>query len=237
MACNGRPISVRFILVVCRPQLKRSVWRRTSVYGQFGDHMIDRVRYFLGVLGVITLLPGLLFWFIIHPWARWWRRLGPMRTYLIVVPVLVAFGALLFRFRGPLLGADLGTNRGLIAIALVCYGVVIWLQLQYRKHLSIATLVGVPELSPTEQRNDKLLQDGSYRLVRHPRYLSAGCAVIANAIIANYVGLYILILLLFPAGYVMLVFEERELIERFGEEYRRYQREVPRIIPRWRKSE
>ncbi len=87
-----------------------------------------------------------------------------MRTYLIVVPVLVAFGALLFRSRGPLLGANLGTNRGLIAIALACYGVMIWLQLQYRKQLSIATLVAVTELSPTEQRNDKLLQDGIYRV-------------------------------------------------------------------------
>ena len=198
--------------------------------------MIDRIRYFLGVLGVITLLPGLLFWFIIHPWARWWRRLGPTRTYFIVLPVLVAFGALLFRFRGPLLGAQLGTHWSLLTSALVCYGVMIWLELQYRKHLSIAMLVGVPELSPIEQRNSRLLQDGIYRVVRHPRYLSAGCGVLANAIIANYVGLYILILLLFPAGYVMMVLEERELIERFGEEYRRYQRVVPRIIPRWRKS-
>ncbi len=197
--------------------------------------MMDRLRYFLGVLGIITLLPGLLFWFIIHPWAHWWRRLGPMRTYLIVLPVLVAFGALLFRFREPLLGADLGMSWSLIAIALVCYSVMIWLELQYRKQLSIATLIGVPELQSTKKQNDKLLQDGIYRLVRHPRYLSAGIGIIANAIITNYVGLYILILLLFSAGYVMLLLEERELIERFGEEYRRYQREVPRIIPRWRK--
>jgi protein-S-isoprenylcysteine O-methyltransferase Ste14 len=41
---------------------------------------------------------------------------------------------------------------------------------------------------------------------------------------------------LLPPGYGMLVFEERELIDRFGEEYRQYQREVPRLIPRWRKA-
>lgn len=198
--------------------------------------MIDRFRYFLGVLNFIVLPPGLLFWLIIHPWARWWRRLGPIRTYLIVVPVLVAFGALLFRFRGPLLGTNFETNWSLIAISLVLYGVMTWLELQYWRQLSIATLVGIPELSPPGQRKGRLLQEGIYRVVRHPRYLSAGVGVIANALFINYAGLYVLILLLVPTGYVMTVFEERELIDRFGEEYRKYQREVPRFIPRWRRT-
>ena len=198
--------------------------------------MLDRVRYLLGVLNWIVLPPGLLFWFIIHPWAHRWRRLGPIRTYLIVVPVSVAFGALLFRFRRPLLGADFGTNWSLVAVALVLYCVMTWLELQYWKHLSIATLVGVPELSAPGQRKGRLLQDGIYRMVRHPRYLSAGVGVVANALFINYGGLYILILLLVPPGYMMLVFEERELIDRFGEEYRKYQQEVPRLVPRWRKT-
>ncbi|SRR5881296_820176 len=198
--------------------------------------MIYRVRYFLGILNIIVLPPGLLFWFVIHPWARWWRRLGPIRTYLTVVPVSVALGALLFRFRGLLLGSDFGTNWSLVAIALLLYGVMTWLEFQYWRHLSIATVVGIPELSPAGQRKGRLLQDGIYRVVRHPRYLSAGAGIIANALFVNYAGLYILILLLVPLGYLMIVFEEQELIDRFGEEYRKYQQEVPRFIPRWRKT-
>ena len=194
--------------------------------------MIDRIRYFLGIGILIVLPPGLLFWFVIHPWARWWRTLGPSRTYIIVLPVLVVFGALLFRVRGPLLGADLGRNGTLIAIALMLYGVMTWLELQYWRQLSITTLVGVPELSHAAHGQSKLLQDGIYRVVRHPRYLSAAIGVIANALIINYEGMYILILCLFPAGYVMLLFEERELVDRFGDAYRKYQREVPQIIPR-----
>jgi protein-S-isoprenylcysteine O-methyltransferase Ste14 len=198
--------------------------------------MIDRVRYFFGVLSLIVLPPALLFWFVIHPWARWWRTLGLIRTYLTVVPVLVAFGALFFRFREPLLGADFGANWMLVAIAVLLYVVVTWLEFQYWRHLSIATLIGIPELSPSGQTKRRLMQDGIYRVVRHPRYLSAGLAIIANALFINYAGMYILILLLMPLGYVMTVFEERELIDRFGEEYRKYQREVPRFIPRWRKT-
>jgi protein-S-isoprenylcysteine O-methyltransferase Ste14 len=197
--------------------------------------MIDRVRYILGILHLIVVPPGVLFWFIIHPWIHWWRRLGPIRTYLIVASVGIAFGALLFRFRVLLLGADFGTNWSLVVIALVLYVVVVWLESQYWRHLSIATLVGIPELSPPEQKKGGLIQEGIYAVVRHPRYLSAGVAVVAQSLFINYAGMYILIVLLIPVGYAMIVIEERELIDRFGEEYRRYQQAVPRFIPRWRK--
>jgi len=194
--------------------------------------VIDRFRYVFGAFSVVVLPLGLLFWFVIHPWARFWRRLGPIRTYLIVLPPLVACGGFLFQRRGRLLGADLGTNWTLIVVAFALYGVMTWLELQYWKSLSIATLVRITELQPMERQKGKLLQDGIYRMVRHPRYLSAGLGVLGNALVINYVGLYLMIVLLFAAGHVMLVLEERELTERFGEEYRRYQREVPRILPR-----
>lgn len=197
--------------------------------------MIDQVRYFLGVLTVVAIPPGLLFWLVIHPWARGWRRLGPARTYLVVLPPVTTLGAVLFRARGGLLGADLGRNPILISIALALYAATIWLELQYWRHLSISTLMGLPELSRAGQGKGKLLNEGVYGNVRHPRYLSAGIGILANALIANYVGVYILILLLAPAGFLMLKFEERELVDRFGEDYRRYQREVPQILPRLRK--
>ena len=200
------------------------------------EPMIDRLRYYLAILNLIVIPSGVLFWFLIHPWARLWRRLGLIRTYLIVVTVSVALGALLFRFRGALLGKDLGTNRSLVAIALLLYGVMTWLQLQYRKHLSVKMMMGIPELSPTGHKSSRLLQEGIYGVVRHPRYLSAGLGVLASLLISNYAGPYILMLCLVPAGYLMIVMEERELIERFGEEYRKYQRKVPAFIPRWRKT-
>ena len=197
--------------------------------------MIDRLRYFLAILNLIVIPPGLLFWLLIHPWARWWRSLGLIRSYLITGLMTIAFGAGLFRFRAPLLGADWGTNRSLVAVALVLYGVMIWLEFQYWKQLSIATLVGIPELSSTGQQKGRLLQKGIYGRVRHPRYLSGGVGVMASALLINYAGLYIVLLLLVPVGHLMVVLEERELIERFGEEYRNYQRKVPRLSPRWRK--
>jgi len=194
---------------------------------------MEHIRYFLGVANVIVVPLGLLYWLIIHLWARRWRKWGPIRTYLTVLPVLAALGVLLFQVRGQVLGADLGTNWGLIGIALVFSCLMTWLELQYWRQLNISTLVGIPELS--QRRKGRLLRDGIYGVVRHPRYLSAGIGLIANALIVNHLGLYILIIASLPAGYLMLVLEERDLIDRFGEAYREYQRDVPRLVPRMRR--
>jgi protein-S-isoprenylcysteine O-methyltransferase Ste14 len=102
-------------------------------------------------------------------------------------------------------------------------------------HLSLAIRMGVPELSCAEGRQT-LVRDGIYRVVRHPVYLTAAVAGIAFAFVINYLGVYILFVSAFPVLYVITVLEEHELIDRFGEEYRRYQREVPRLIPRQQKT-
>jgi len=196
---------------------------------------MDAVRHFLGVVGIVTYPPALLFWFVVHPWVRLWRRLGPAGTYFVMVPVLASLGSLLFQVRARLLGADLGTNWPLVGVALVFYAVSISLEPTYRRQLRVTTLLGIPELSRPSRRNGTLLTDGVHRVVRHPRYLSVVIGVIGYALIVNYVGLYVVALAALPTLFVIAVLEERELIDRFGEEYRAYQREVPRFIPRLKK--
>ena len=197
---------------------------------------MDHVRYSLGVLVFVVYAPGLLFWLVIHPWVRWWRMLGPARTNLIVCSMLAVLGVLLFQVRGSLLGRDLGTNWILIGASLLFYGILAWLGLthgRHMSHLSLAARMGIPELSCSAEQQI-LLREGIYRVVRHPVYLTAAVAGIAFALVVNYLGVYILFVSALPVLYIITMLEERELLARFGEEYRRYQREVPRLIPRWR---
>ncbi len=71
-----------------------------------------------------------------------------------------------------------------------------------------------------------------YRLVRHPMQLGFVIALwAAPAMTLDRLALAVL----FTAYIVTaLVFEERDLVRAFGDEYREYQRRVPRLIPRWR---
>ena len=193
---------------------------------------MDHLRYVLGVAMAIAIPPGVLYWLLIHPWAGWWRRGGPVFTYCAVLPVIAALGVLLFQVRRQLMGANLGTNWNLVGVALIVSCADIWLEAQYWRQLSLSTLVGIPELS--QRRKGTLLRSGIYGVVRHPRYLSAGIGLAASVLIVNYRGLYILAVSLAPPGYLALILEERELRDRFGDAYRQYQREVPQLIPRLR---
>jgi protein-S-isoprenylcysteine O-methyltransferase Ste14 len=69
-----------------------------------------------------------------------------------------------------------------------------------------------------------------YRLVRHPMQLGFIIAFWAAPIMS--IDRFAIALLL--TGYIVtaLVFEERDLVAAFGDEYRHYQKRVPRLLPR-----
>lgn len=72
---------------------------------------------------------------------------------------------------------------------------------------------------------------GAYRYVRHPMYFASSVYLFAEP----HMTLERLLFAVFVTGYGLIgsVFEERRLVEKFGEDYRRYQEEVPRFIPRF----
>ena len=95
----------------------------------------------------------------------------------------------------------------------------------------MTVLVGMPELDP-EHHEQKLVRSGVYGRIRHPRYAQFIVGLLGYALVANYLTAYLTWLLWLPGVYVLVLFEEKELRERFGEEYDRYCREVPRFVPK-----
>ena len=193
--------------------------------------MMDTVRYAMGVFCMVVMPPAGMLWTFVHPLAWWWRKVGAVTTYLVILPVLVGFAVVLFRLRERLLGADLGTNWALIGVAGVFYALMVPIEIGYRKHLTFSTLIGLPELAKTGTSGAKLLREGIYARVRHPRYLSVTLSLIGHALVANYVGVYLFVLFLIPAGAWTMWLEERELVQRYGLAYRDYQRDVPQLLP------
>jgi protein-S-isoprenylcysteine O-methyltransferase Ste14 len=192
---------------------------------------MDRLRYVFGVIMWVSVPISLGLWVAIHPFARAWRRIGPVGTYAVLAVPFAALGAWLWSTRGPLLGADLGTQPVLIVVGVLAFAGGIAIARRRRRQLTQRILTGIPELS---QEKGTLLTDGIYARTRNPRYLEFLLIVLGYVAVANYTGTWVLWALCFPAIHGVVLLEERELRQRFGAEYDDYCRRVPRYLPRRR---
>lgn len=195
--------------------------------------MIDAVRWWIALLILVATPPAFVTWFVIHPFAGFWRRHGGYAAYLAALAVGLPLGYGLFRLRHRLLAVDLGTSWVLVALGVGCAAVAVGMAVQVRRQLSVATQMGLPEVAP-DRHPGALLTEGIYARVRHPRYVEALLGLFGWALIANYAAVYVLMALMLPALHAIVVLEERELRERFGAAYEAYARQVPRYVPRLR---
>jgi len=196
------------------------------------SHGVSVVRYVMGVLLVVSLPPALLYWFIVHPFIGFWRRVGARRTFWFLGVFYAVTMAALFPVRDRLMGRDLGTNPLAISLAVPLVVASGWVSRRRRRQLKFATLAGLPELAP-EQQGPGLLTAGIYGRIRHPRYVEFGLGCLGWVLFANYSGLYVLLALSYAAIFAIVLLEERELRARFGQSYVDYSLRVPRFIPRF----
>ena len=192
---------------------------------------MDTARYVIGVLIVTFLPPGLIWWFAVHPFVAFWRKFGP-RTTLTVMAVLSIGGVVaLMTVRDTLLGRDLGTSWGLVALGAVLIVISFRIALARRPHLNKRILAGVPELD-ADPGSQTLLTEGIYARIRHPRYIEVGVGTLGYACFANHVGAWLVAMLTLPTLHLIVLIEERELATRFGAEWEAYRARVPRYLPR-----
>ena len=192
---------------------------------------LDTVRYILAILVIASFPPSILLWVAIHPFAAFWRRVGPVWTYVILGLPVAGYVVGAWLFRKTLLMVDLGTSVITMILAGIAFGAAALLKRRVAAQLRFAALSGIPELSK-EKYPGKLLTEGIYARVRNPRYIEVVLWVLAYALFANYLGAYIVFVLSLPLIYFVVRLEERELRERFGTAYEEYCRRVPRFVPK-----
>lgn len=191
--------------------------------------MIDTVRYVLAYIAVV-FIPFIYFlWPLVHPFASFWRKINPRLTYGIFFTLLVATIFTLGSFVEFLIGTDYGFNPFLTIAGVSCWVVSVMIWNKRRKHLTVKILLGYPEVSK-DAYPGKLLRDGIYGKIRHPRYLEIMFENIGSALVVNMLGVYIIVVLLIPALYFTILLEEKELIDRFGDDYVEYSKSVPRFF-------
>ncbi len=189
------------------------------------------LRDAFAVLFLVCLPPAMLYWVLIHPLARFWRRVGPRATYTVVVSVCSLCGIAIALCRGPLLAWRWPFRWSLAGSGLALYGVAVAIEIACRRHLELSVLLGGPELG---REPGRLLTEGIYAHTRNPRYLAILVAVLGWALILNLPSVYLLWLAAIPGFHLIMLLEERELRDRFGTPYEEYLRRVPRLLPRLR---
>lgn len=192
---------------------------------------MERARYVLAALLVLGMPPALAFWFVVHPFVGFWRRVGPgvmlggfFASYLLYMVAL-------WPLRDLFLIRDLGFDPRLLALAIPLFLLSVVVQVRRKKHLSWRILTGVPEVSG-EAGGGELLTEGIYGVIRHPRYLELVVGLAAWCLLLNYLGLYVILGLTVVLLPPIVRLEERELAQRFGAAYADYRRRVPAFVPR-----
>jgi len=195
---------------------------------------LDTVRYYIALVLLVAGPGAVLFWFPIHPFAALWRRVGPRWAYLVGFSTFAAAAVTGWVLRAPLLSIEFGTGPVVIAagvILIIASGVMrrIW-----HRQLSFKTLFGLPELAP-DRHPGKILTEGAYAWIRHPRYLEILVGFLGWALLCNYLAAYLVWAFLLVALLILIPIEERELVQRFGPAYEEYRRRVPALLPRRRR--
>jgi len=81
---------------------------------------------------------------------------------------------------------------------------------------------------------DRVLREGPFRLVRNPLYWGLWCMFLAMSFLMPASGALVAMVLLSVFLFRLILGEEAFLTSRLGEEYREYQRQVPRLFPHLR---
>jgi protein-S-isoprenylcysteine O-methyltransferase Ste14 len=173
------------------------------------------------------------FWLVIHPRADDWRtrHVQGRPVYKILVPLWIGMWIALFAITYLVRHVALYRFRYSWLFALPFFAAGIFLYASARRGFSPLQLSGHHELEP-ERHQQRLVVTGIRQHVRHPIYLGHLLEMFGWSIGSGLLVCWVLAAFAIVTGVRMIRKEEEELIGRFGESYRQYQRQVSAIIPR-----
>lgn len=214
---------------------------------------MDTIRYAAALVVWTAVPPALLYWYLIHPLAGYWQTVGRTRALLVVLPLCLLLLGIMLRWSGPVAGSDLGRNYAAFYSGLILFTGAVLADRRIRRDLGSRSLAGSTELlpgarpaPPAAEAGDAdadtsrevrppvvtvLVTDGVYGLVRHPRYAAVTVGTLGLALVAHHAAAYAIVLVMVPLILVLARLEEAQLLERFGDEYRRYREAVSAFIP------
>ncbi|MDY0351598.1 MAG: isoprenylcysteine carboxylmethyltransferase family protein [Desulfobulbaceae bacterium] len=185
---------------------------------------------------VIVLISWLLYRYLAPQSWKEWSRAGVLQAFIIAFyaemygfPLTIYFLARFFgldvewREGGNLWAQLFGTQAAHVVAMFIGYAIV----------FAGATLVadGWRRIHQARREN-RLVTEGVYSRMRHPQYTGLFLIVFGEGIVHWPTIVSVAAFPIIVLAYTLLARkEERQMVEKFGDEYREYQRQVPMFIP------
>jgi protein-S-isoprenylcysteine O-methyltransferase Ste14 len=192
--------------------------------------MSDAITLLIAILWPI--IP--LWWIPVHGANKLIRKLG-FAIYPIFFVLWVFIAYPIYINRVFLLGFRIDFSIIIRAMGTFCAFAGLVLQLWTLKALTATVITGVPEIINGSKA--RLVMHGPFSRVRHPTYLShtlffTGIFLLTGVFATGFIALIDLLIVTL----IIIPLEEKELLQRFGDEYRSYMARIPRFIPRLREQ-
>ena len=81
-----------------------------------------------------------------------------------------------------------------------------------------------------EKTHEQFVTSGIYQYARHPRYVEYMLIALSVVLFFGYIFMFYYLIYLILSFWLATSAEEKELVERFGNDYREYQKKVPRFF-------
>lgn len=192
----------------------------------------------LGLM-MVMMWPAIpMFLIELHSAANFWRRLG-LWTYLVVVLEWLPIAFVLYLSRETILYLQISFEEPFLFLGIVLVAAGIVLHSWTAKLLGIKATIGYSELKPSDESiKTNLIMSGPFSVVRHPSYWAHTSIIAGFFLITGVVTLGIIAIIDLGITYfITTTLEDKELVDRFGDQYKKYQKTVPKLFPKLRRPE
>jgi protein-S-isoprenylcysteine O-methyltransferase Ste14 len=188
-------------------------------------------------LMMLTMWPLIpLFLIQLHLAPNFWRRLG-VWTYLVVFLEWLPVACAVSLWQEAILQHEVLTTPPILVLGVILVIAGFVLHAWTAKLLGIKATIGYAELKPQNDEQN-LITSGPFSVVRHPSYVAHTLIFVGIFMITGVIAVGITALTDFLIAYFITTeLEERELIQRFGNRYRKYQMRVPKFFPKLARAE
>ncbi len=182
-------------------------------------------------IGTLIFWPVIpIFWIPLHSGIALFRKIG-IFTYIFPLLIWIPVAYFIWNYRQFLLKIAFSFQLfvNIAGLILLLSGSI--LHMWTIKLLGTGTIIGLPEVFP--KIKNKIIDKGPFSILRHPTYLAHTLMLSGIFLFTGFLSTGLVALLdFFAVNLIIIPLEEKEMLKRFGNDYKEYCKKVPaRFIP------